>query len=88
MLRYWKIPGNIEDIYKINDVLHHIRSTFFSKYLNLRLPVPTTSFINIQKQEKDDEWSKDFNNKNKLSETKILKKYNSDIYQAIVFTNQ
>jgi hypothetical protein len=87
MLEQWKSSGNIEDMYKINDVSHHIRSTFFSKHLKLRLPVSTTSFINIQKPEKN-EWSKDFNNKNKLSEIKILKEHNPDKYEAVIFTNQ
>jgi len=88
MLEHWKGSENIEDMYKINDISHHIRSTFFSKHLKLNLAVPTTSFINIEKPEKKEDWSKDFNNKNKLNEIKILEEHNPDKYEAIVFTNQ
>jgi len=87
MLEHWKHSDNIKDMYKINDVSHHIRSTFFCKHLKLQLAVPTTSFVNIQKPERD-EWSKDFNNTLRLNEIKILKKYNPDKYKAIIFTNQ
>ena len=65
----------IEDMYKINDICHHIRSTFISKHLNLKLSVLTTAFTNIQKPE-GKEWSKSFNNATRLAEVKILKKYN------------
>ncbi len=76
MLEKWKkINDNIEDMYAINDVCHHIRSNFFRKHLKLELHVPTISFVNIQKPEKN-EWAKDFNNKTRLNEVKILTKYN------------
>jgi hypothetical protein len=88
MLEKWKkINDNIEDMYAINDVCHHIRSKFFQKHLNLELPVPTLSFVNIQKPEKD-EWAIDFNNKTRLDEVKILTKYNPDNYKAIIMINK
>ena len=51
--------------------------------------MPTLAFVNIQKHEKD-EWSKDFNNKRRLEEVKILKKHNktSHNYKAIILTNK
>ena len=82
-----KINDNVEDMYSINDVCHHIRSNFFKKHLKLELPVPTIAFVNIQKPEKD-EWAKDFNNITRLEEVKILKKHNPDNYKAIVMTNK
>ena len=88
MLENWKNNHtNIEDMYKINDVCHHIRSSFFKEHLNLKLSIPTLSFVNIQNPEKD-EWSTDCNNKRRLSEVKILKKHNLENYKAIIFTNK
>ena len=88
MLEKWKkINDNIEDMYAINDVCHHIRSNFFRKHLKLELLVSTISFVNIQKSEKN-EWAKDFNNKTRLNEVKILTKYNPMNYHAIVMTNK
>jgi hypothetical protein len=53
MLEKWKkINDNVEDMYSINDVCHHIRSNFFKKRLKLELPVPTIAFVNIQNQKK------------------------------------
>ena len=49
MLDGWKhTHTNIDDMYLINDICHNVRSTFFSKHLKLKLPVPTLSFVNIQ----------------------------------------
>ena len=88
MLENWKNNHtNIEDMYKINDICHHIRSTFISKHLNLKLSVPTTAFVNIQKPE-GKEWSKSFNNATRLAEVKILKKNNPENYIAIIFENK
>ena len=88
MLDGWKINHtNIDDMYLINDICHNVRSTFFSKHLKLKLPVPTLSFANIQKPELD-EWSKEFNNHRRMGEVKILKKHNPDNYTAIIFTNK
>ena len=88
MLENWKNNHtNIEDMYKINNICHHIRSTFISKHLNLKLSVPTTAFANIQKPE-GKEWSKSFNNATRLAEVKILKKYNPENYNALIFVNK
>jgi len=88
MLKLWKKKHtNINDMYLINDVCHHIRSTFFSKHLKLKLSVSTLAFVNIQEPEKD-ERSKDFNNKQRLIEVKILEKNNPSKYKAIIFTNK
>lgn len=77
----------IEDIYLVNDVIHHRRSTFISKHLKLKLSVPTTSFVNIQKPE-GKEWSKSFNNETRLREIKVLKDYNPTNFNAFIFTNK
>ena len=74
-------------MYKINDVCHHIRSTFISKHLNLKLSVPTTAFVNIQKPE-GKEWSKSFNNKTRLHDVKVLKDYNPTNFKAFIFINK
>ena len=74
-------------MYLINDICHNVRSTFFSKHLKLKLPVPTLSFVNIQEPE-GDEFSNDFNNNRRMAEIKILKKHNPDNYTAIIFTNK
>jgi hypothetical protein len=88
MLGRWKINHtNIDDMYLINDICHNVRSTFFSKHLKLKLPVPTLSFVNIQEPE-GDELSNDFNNNRRMAEIKILKKHNPDNYTAIIFTNK
>jgi hypothetical protein len=88
MLDAWKnTHENIEDMWLINCICHHIRSSFFSKHLKLELSVPTLAFVNIQEPEKA-EWSKAFNNKRRLEEVKILKKHNPENYNAIIFTNK
>ena len=78
---------NIENIFKISNINNIIRSEFISKHLTLKLPIPTLAFVNIQKPESD-ERSKDFNNKRRLDEIKILKKHNPENYKAIIFTNK
>ena len=88
MLDGWKhTHTNIDDMYLINAICHNVRSTFFSKHLKLKLPVPTLSFVNIQEPE-GDEHSNDFNNNRRMAEIKILKKHNPDNYTAIIFTNK
>ena len=88
MLQNWKTNNtDIEDAYKISYLNNYIRSLFISQHLKLELPVPTLAFVNIQKPEKD-EWSKDFNNKRRLEEVKIVKKNNPSNYKAIIFTNK
>jgi hypothetical protein len=88
MLENWKTNNtDVEDAYKINSLNNYIRSLFISEHLKLELPVPTLSFVNLQEPEKD-EWSKDFNNKRRLAEVKILEKHNHDNYKAIIFTNK
>ena len=88
MLHNWKTnQTDVEDAYKINNLNNYIRSLFISQYLNLELPVPTLAFVNIQELEKD-EWSKDFNNKLRLSEVKILEKYNPKNFKAIILFNK
>lgn len=88
MLQNWKTNNDdVEDAYKINNINNFIRSLFFCKHLNLKLPVPTLAFVNLQNPERD-EWSKDFNNKRRMDEIKILKKYNPENYKAIIFTNK
>ena len=78
---------NIEDIYKIYYINGYIKALFISKYLKLELPVPTLSFVNMQEPEANS-WSKDFNNKRRLAEIKILEKHNHNNYKAIIFTNK
>ena len=63
------------------------RSSYFSKHLKLKLSVPTTSFVNIEKPEKKPV-QKDVNNKTKLNEIKILEKHNPTKYKACVFINK
>ena len=80
---------DVEDAYKISYLNNYIRTLFISQHLKLELPVPTLAFVNIMKPE-GDEWSKDFNNKRRLEEIKILKKHNktSHNYKAIILTNK
>ena len=87
MLKNWKNNHtDIEDMDKINDVCHHIISTFISKHLNLKLSIPTTYFVNIESPE-GKEWP-DFTNECKLNEVKILKKKNPKIFNAVMMTNK
>lgn len=88
MLKNWKINNiDVEDAYKINKFNNYVRTLFIFQKLKLELPIPTLAFINIQEPEKD-EWSKDFNNKRRLMEAKILKKYNPINYKSIIFKNK
>lgn len=73
---------NIKSIYFLNN---YIRSLFISENLELKLKVPTLSFVNIQEP---DEREPGFNNKRKLNEIKILKKHNPENYLPYVFKNK
>ena len=76
MLKNWKQNHtDRQDMYKINDVCHHIRSTFISKNLNLKLSVPTTAFVNIQSPEGKAVVGT-ANNSTRFAEVKILEKNN------------
>jgi hypothetical protein len=89
MLLAWKENHNdINDMWKINGIQNYIRWVFMSKHLNnLKLPVPTTAFVNMVKLERS-EWSKEFNNKRRLAEVKILEKNNPSNYKAIIFNDK
>lgn len=89
MLIHWKKNHTDKNLmYQINDINHHERSNFFSKHLNLKLAVDTTAFVNINKPEKKNVWSKSFNNTTRLEDIKILKKYNPKKYKAFIFVNK
>ena len=75
-----------ENLKIVENTIDFIRFSFYSKNLNLKLPVKTTSFINIYNPTKY-KWQKD-NNKNRLNEIKILEKLNPDNYTAIIFKNK
>jgi len=88
MLENLKSEGTqLNDIYLVNDIVHHKRSTFISKYLNLKLSVPTTSFVNMQNPEKK-EWSAAFNNETRMRDIKVLKNNNPTNFEAIIFINK
>ena len=91
LLFNWKTANdkerNKKDMYQINNIAHHIRSTYFSKHLKLQFPVPTLTFVNMQKYKKG-EVSDFHNNKSIRDEIKILKKYNKINYKVIIFKNQ
>ena len=72
-----KSTNDIEDMYMINDVTHHIRSTFFQDKLSLELRVPTLAFINIQDGE-------EILNKARRIDIKALKQPN---YTPIIMKN-
>lgn len=88
LLQKWKNNNNdINDAYKISNINNIIRSEFIEKHLKLELPIPTIAFVNIQKP-KGDEWSKDFNNKTRLEEVKVLIKHNPNNYKAYILENK
>jgi len=90
MLQNWKTnQKDNEDAYKINNLNHYIRTLFISQHLKLSLPVPTLSFVNIEKPENEDEFSSSFNNNNnKMIEIKFLEEHNPDNYKANIFINK
>jgi pimeloyl-ACP methyl ester carboxylesterase len=80
-------PFNVEDMFRVNDAQHHIRSNFFKKHLRVKFKVPVTAFVNVQEPEKK-EWSKDFNNATRLEEIRELARYNTpDMYKAYILRN-
>ena len=76
----------VDDILLIDTIIHYKRSAFISKHLNLKLSVPTTSFVNIQKPE--GKTSLEFNNKTRLHEVKVLKDNNPTNFDAFIFVNK
>ena len=88
LLKQWKNEhSDIEKAYQLNSLTNYVRTMFISKRLSIELPIKTIAFVNIQKPEKD-EWSKDFNNKTRLEEIKILKEKNPDNFTAYIFENK
>jgi hypothetical protein len=79
--------NNTEENLKIvENTIYYIIYKFYNTHLDLKLPIKTTSFINIENPE-EYKWQKD-NNKNRLNEIKILKKLNPDNFSAIIFENK
>lgn len=88
MLEKWKIDSNDkEDAYKLLYLTLYIRTLFIRNKLNLKLPVRTISFVNIQKPEKS-EYSLEFNNETRLREIEILKNKNPQNFSAYIFENK
>ena len=87
MLQDLKINQTDEDVNKISSINSYIRTLFISKHLKLELPVPTLSFVNIQKP-KSYEYPKDFNDNKRIIEVKTLEKLNPKNYKAIIFINK
>ena len=87
-LEKWKVnQTNMRDMYLIADECQYKRSLFFSKYLNIKLEVPTMAFIDIDENENPIVKNKTFNNKYKILEYKTLKKYNKDTYNFVILKN-
>jgi len=86
MLYNLKKCNTEENLKIVENTIDFIRFSFYSKNLNLKLPVKTTSFINIYNPS-EYKWQKD-NNKNRLNEIKILEKNNPENYIAIIFENK
>ena len=86
MLYNLKKYNTEENLKIVENTIDFIRFSFYSKNLNLNLPVKTTSFINIYNPA-EYKWQKD-NNKNRLNEIKILEKNNPENYIAIIFENK
>jgi len=87
MLQDLKINQTDEDVIKISNINHYIRTLFISKHLKLKLSVPTLSFVNIQKPE-GYEYPKDFTDNKRIIEVKTLEKLNPENYKAIIFINK
>ena len=86
MLNNLKINNTEENLKIVEDTIDYIIFKFYNKHLDLKLPIKTTSFINIENPE-EYKWQKD-NNKNRLNEIKILKKLNPDNFSVIIFENK
>jgi hypothetical protein len=86
MLNNLKKNNTEENLNLLIKIIYYIIFKFYNKYLDLKLLVKTTSFINIDNPV-EYKWQKN-NNKNKLNEIKILKKLNPDNFSAIIFENK
>jgi hypothetical protein len=75
-----KIIG--DDVRELGDIIIYKRLMFISKHLKLTLPVPTTSFVNMQDAD-GLEWKKI-----KTREIKTLKAYNPTKFKTVVFINK
>ncbi len=86
MLYNLKTFNSEENLKILEHTIDYVRFLFYSKHLNLKLSTKTTSFVNIYNPT-EYKWQKN-NNKNRLSEIKILTKLNTENYIAIVFENK
>ena len=86
MLNNLKINNTDENLKIVENTIYYIIYKFYNKHLYLKLPIKSTSFINIENPE-EYKWQKD-NNKNRLNEIKILKKLNPDNFSVIIFENK
>ena len=86
MLNNLKKNNTEENLKIVEKIIYYIIFKFYNKYLDLKLLVKTTSFINIENPA-EYKWQKD-NNKNRFNEIKILKKLNPDNFSDIVFENK
>ena len=86
MLNNLKINNTDENLKIVENTIYYIIFKFYNRHLDLKLPIKTTSFINIENPE-EYKWQKD-NNKNRLNEIKILKKLNPDNFSVIIFENK
>lgn len=86
MLNNLKINNTDENLKIVENTIYYIIYKFYNKHLDLKLPIKTTSFINIENPE-EYKWQK-YNNKNRLNEIKILKKLNPDNFSVIIFENK
>ena len=86
MLNNLKKNNTEENLNLLVEIIYYIIYKFYNKHLNLKLPVKTSSFINIYNPP-EYKWQKD-NNKNRLNEIKILKKLNPDNFSSIIFENK
>jgi hypothetical protein len=86
MLNNLKKNNTEENLKMVEKIINYNIFKFYNEYLDLKLLVKTTSFINIENPVKY-KWQKD-NNKNRLNEIKILKKLNPDNFSAIILENK
>ena len=76
-----------DEINRLDGMVRHIRATFISKHLRLKLAVPTTAFVNVDRPERKAGLSKAFNNETRMREVEVLKKANPGTYEAVVLVN-
>jgi hypothetical protein len=72
-----------DEVRYIRTLSAYLRTIFISKKIKLKLPIKTTSFVNIQKPQKTP-----FHNIKRRNEMKILKEMNPENYEAIVLINK